>query len=324
MGGPNGPTINIDPKQFNATLKEVREKLKQVEKVFEEKEYKKREELAAGLIQFDLMYASLTTAENVCREGNVKEIEKACPDYKSAEGSLTTFQKQFETFQAKPSQANYNKLEQTSGHFRDRIAQQVLEWGGRPIFKQHFEQLTNQIKALSEETNRLITIRESIDRFAQREAVNSLHVLYAQDVKKLDKKALYWLRTSIFFFVAFFGVVFYQIYSVQTFFEAIKPLNGLGLWGPIILIGPRVILLVIILTVAILTWRNYHSYMHLSFSSRRREEVARILPLLLKDEKDASKTALRAEFLKLMATPEETGFIAQAKQKLQLGPFNNG
>lgn len=324
--GSGGSSFNYDPKMIENLKKEIEQSFSDLkEKILQTRtflnELSTENEFYPVHYLYELMELSFETAISVTPEDKIPHNHV---NYKQAISSLEEFQKFAQEYSKNKSEKTFKKLEELSGHFQDRIAQQALNWGGKAALIQHYVEIKKKSDALTNTISELANVTSILSEFTNKTASEALHTQYSEDFKQYRLWANVWLGTTLvgFILLLFLSYKFWNISNIL--YLDIKEGEKLLTSSVILIFAPRVAAIAVTLTASILCWRNYHSYKHLQVTARQREKVGLILPILIKDERnDNIKSELKKEFLALMAKNEETGFIAQAKQSVYLGwPFS--
>lgn len=262
-------------------------------------------------LMFDMMANAATLAAEECRK---KSAPTVGPEYYQAAQSLIQFRSQAEGFLKNPSDENLKPLVQSSGHFVDRISQKILQVSGQETLKASFASLVSQNENLRKLLLDLHRSAEALGVFAKTQSVSALHAQYADDKSSFTFGARVWLGLALLDVICFLIYISHGICVMPGFIESLNvPVDGANLYM-LLSAGPRIVLSIALIAVAVACWRNYLTYKHLSTSARRKEIAAQLIPILSLDMPVAEKSRLKHEFLMKIIEEEESGFIIQSRQ----------
>lgn len=300
-------TIDTVRKQFDTTKKHIEANTKA-----------SGNQIVSEII--DQIQTAITACHSILSEAGELHVTRL--EFDQTVRSLESLQILINKYLSDPTPQNHQLLMQSSGHIVDRICQKVLENCGRKGLEEYFDRVKRRFVEIEALFGVLSSSAATLSSFTNVVASNALHEEFRNDVDAYEKGSRLWLALSC---VAVAGLVFHVVHSANAADHlatkiAAESTKSFGTAAVVLLLAPRLAISAIIAIIAFSFWRNYQSYRHLTVASKAKLNIARIVPLIALNLKQSGEvSSLHLEFLRQIAVPSDTGFLANAKNQIGLG-----
>ncbi len=268
----------------------------------------------------DQIQTAITVCHSILSEANELHVTRL--EFDQTVRSLESLQILINKYAADPTPQNHQLLTQASGHIVDRICQKVVEDCGRKGLEDYFERIKRRFCEVEALLGVLSSSAATLSSFTNVVATNALHEEFRNDVDAYEKGSRFWLALSAAAVVILVLHIFTSTNIADDLVTKIAAENTsvLGMTAVVLLLAPRLAISTIIAIIAFSFWRNYQSYRHLTVASKAKLNIARIVPLIALNLKQSGEvSSLHLEFLRQIAVPGDTGFLANAKNQIGLG-----
>jgi|GEM_PF-4417814 len=292
-----------------------------LEKVFQkfeelEEKYTEGEEVDSNVENcFDAIRKSITLVKNALDDRDSGGLEVQLIEYNQAVGSLEKFDQAIQVYLKSPSDKNFNTIAEIVGHVQDRIAQRILEDLGHENSTEYLKSFKIQKDDIVREYDKLTvaisSLKNTTDFFAAVVSENTPTVLssvFTKSEKRYNVYATGWLVITILV-LSLLGLWLWDTKSqlliiIPAFITVLN--TSASIWLVIIALLPRAILTLVLLILALSTWKVFRYYTQLSVEARKKKSLAELLPLMLMDTKnDTQLHELRLEFIRRISPLNE-------------------
>lgn len=268
----------------------------------------------------DQIQTAITVCYSILVEANHANVKRI--EFDQTARSLNTLPLLASKYASDPTPQNHQTLLQLSGHIVDRICQKILEDCGKKGLEDYFARVQKTLGEFEALLGILNSSALTLSSYTNVIATNALHEDFKNDADRYERGAERWLIMSAIPALFLIMHLFYSATAVNELASQVvaNTNRDLSVGLTLLLLTPKIAISAILAIVTISFWRNYQSYRHLTVASKAKLNIARIVPLIALNLKQSGEvSALHLEFLRQIAVPGDSGFLANAKNKIGLG-----